>query len=80
MPKFNTINKATTYVKEEVKKHFTCDVKMPRWVQNCECPFNKNGKPMVFSHQEKAKGGDIRTYYYFYDKDTKEETVIKQFD
>lgn len=29
---------------------------------------------------KKAKGGDIRTYYYFYDEDTQKETVVEQFE
>jgi len=65
--------------KEKIKALFKYDKTYPRWVQGAEWPI-VNGKPLVFSHQEKAKGGDIRTYYYFYDEDTKEETVIEQFD
>ncbi len=65
--------------KEKVKAMFKYDKTYPRWVQSPEWPI-VNGKPLVFSHQEKAKGGDIRTYYYFYDEDTKEETVIVQFE
>lgn len=65
--------------KEKVRALFKYDKSYPRWVQGAEWPI-VNGKPLVFSHQEKAKGGDIRTYYYFYDEDTKEQTVIEQFD
>lgn len=65
--------------KEKVKALFKYDKTYPRWIQDPEWPI-VNGKPLVFSHQEKAKGEDIRTYYYFYDEDTKEEKVIEQFD
>lgn len=65
--------------KEKVKALFKYDKTYPRWVQGVEWPI-VNGKPLVFSHQKKAKGGDIRTYYYFYDPDTKEQTVVEQFD
>lgn len=65
--------------KEKVKSLFKYDKTYPRWIQNPEWPI-VNGKPLVFSHQEKAKDGDIRTYYYFYDEDTKEQTIIEQFD
>lgn len=65
--------------KEKVRALFKYDKTYPRWVQGAEWPI-VNGKPLVFSHQEKAKDGDIRTYYYFYDEDTKEQTVIEQFD
>lgn len=65
--------------KEKVRALFKYDKTYPRWVQSPEWPI-VNGKPLVFSHQEKAKDGDIRTYYYFYDEDTKEETVIEQFE
>lgn len=65
--------------KEKVKAMFKYDKTYPRWVQSPEWPI-VNGKPLVFSHQKNAKNGDIRTYYYFYDKDTKENTVIEQFE
>ena len=65
--------------KEKIKALFKYDKTYPRWVQSPEWPI-VNGKPLVFSHQQKAKGGDIRTYYYFYDEDTKKETVIEQFE
>ncbi len=65
--------------KEKIKALFKYDKTYPRWVQSPEWPI-VNGKPLVFSHQQKAKGGDIRTYYYFYDEDTEKETVIVQFE
>lgn len=72
-------NKRIKLGKERVKALFKYDKTYPRWIQGAEWPI-VNGKPLVFSHQEKAKDGDIRTYYYFYDEDTKEETVIEQFE
>ena len=65
--------------KEKVRALFKYDKTYPRWIQNPEWPI-VNDKPLVFSRQEKAKDGDIRTYYYFYDEDTKEQMVIEQFD
>lgn len=64
--------------KEKVKAMFKYDKTYPRWVQDPEWPI-VNGKPLVFSHQEKVKGEDFHTYYYFYDEDTKEQTIVEQF-
>ena len=50
MPEFDTLNKAIKYVKEQMKLHFKCDSKMPKWIQNCEWVFEDN-KPMVFKEQ-----------------------------
>lgn len=64
--------------KEKIKAMFRYDKTYPRWVQSPEWPI-VDGKPLVFSHQEKVKGADMFTKYYFYDPDTKKETVIEQF-
>ena len=58
--------------KEKVRALFKYDKTYPRWIQDPEWPI-VNGKPLVFSHQEKVKGEDLHTYYYFYDEDTKEQ-------
>ncbi len=79
IPKDLSKTKRIAMGKEKVKALFKYDKTYPRWVQEAEWPI-VNGKPLVFSHQKKAKGGDIRTYYYFYDPDTKEQTVVEQFD
>ena len=79
IPKDLSKTKRIAMGKEKVKALFKYDKTYPRWVQEAEWPI-VNGKPLVFSHQQKAKGGDIRTYYYFYDPDTKEQTVVEQFD
>ncbi len=64
--------------KARIKELFRYDKTYPRWIQSPEWPI-VNGKPLVFSHQRKAGKDDERTFYYFYDPDTKEETVITQF-
>ncbi len=64
--------------KEKVNAMFKYDKTYPRWVQSPEWPI-VNGKPLVFSHQEKVKGDDCHTYYYFYDEKTKEQTIVEQF-
>lgn len=64
--------------KEKLRAMFRYDKTYPRWVQSPEWPI-VDGKPLVFSHQEKVKGADMFTKYYFYDPDTKKETVIEQF-
>ena len=77
MPEFSSISKATDYVKDEIKKHFTCDDKMPRWLQNCEWPFDENGDPLTF---KKSTGGSSYKKYIFYNKSTGQEVTIEQFD
>lgn len=79
IPKDLSKTKRIAMGKEKIKAMFKYDKTYPRWVQSPEWPI-VNGKPLVFSHQEKAKGGDIRTYYYFYDPDTQEQTIVEQFD
>lgn len=64
--------------KEIVKSMFKYEKTYPRWLQDPEWPI-VNGKPLVFSHQEKGKGDDCHNYYYFYSEDTKEQTVVEQF-
>jgi hypothetical protein len=63
--------------KEKIKELFKYDKTYPRWVQGAEWPI-VDGKPLVFSHQKKAGRDDERVFYYFYDPETKEETVIMQ--
>lgn len=64
--------------KDKIRQLFKYDKTYPRWIQDPEWPI-VNGKPLVFSHQENVKGEDFHTYYYFYDEDTKEQTVVEQF-
>lgn len=64
--------------KAKIKELFRYDKSYPRWVQGSEWPV-VNGKPLVFSHQERVKGDDYHYLYHFYDPDTKEETIVEQF-
>lgn len=64
--------------KEKIRELFRYDKTFPRWIQEAEWPI-VNGKPLVFSHQERIKGDDWHVLYYFYDPDTKEQTVVEQF-
>jgi len=66
------------YCKEKIKEIFKCDSKSPEWVQNPEWPI-VDGKPLVFNHQEVDIDSGY-TYFYFYDEETKAETVIEQYD
>lgn len=69
--------KQIAWGKAKLKELFKYDKTYPRWVQDPEWPI-VNGKPLVFSHQSKEKKDDARVYYYFYDPDTKEQTVVEQ--
>ena len=64
--------------KEKIKNLFRYDKTYPRWIQGAEWPI-KDGKPLVFNHQEKVKGTDCYTKFYFYDPITQEQVVIEQF-
>ena len=76
MPQFDTLSKAIKYVKEQMKLHFKCDGKTPRWIQNCEWAF-EDGKPMIFREQI----GNARCAgYVFYSPTSGNEVTIKQFD
>lgn len=77
LPKDLSRPKQIAWGKAKIKELFRYDKTYPRWIQSPEWPI-VNGKPLVFSHQKKAGKDDERTYYYFYDPDTKEETVITQ--
>lgn len=77
-PKELSKTKQIAWGKAELKKLFRYDKTYPRWVQDPEWPI-VNGKPLVFSHQSKEKKDDERVNFYFYDPDTKEQTVITQF-
>ena len=61
--------------KDKVKQIFKYDNKKPNWLNDPVWPF-KDGKPLVFSHQETVPDGYIK--YFFYDKTTGEETIIEQ--
>ena len=75
----NNLTKADklNYCKDKVKEIFKFDNKPPRWVQNPEWPI-VNGKPLVFRNQSKEAPDDQRVFFYFYNPDTKEETIIEQ--
>ena len=76
-PKELSKTKQIAWGKAKLKELFKYDKTYPRWVQDPEWPI-VNGKPLVFSHQSKEKKDDARVYYYFYDPDTKEQTVVEQ--
>lgn len=76
-PKELSKTKQITWGKAELKKLFRYDKTYPRWIQSPEWPIIE-GKPLVFSHQKKAGKDDERVFYYFYDPETKAETVITQ--
>lgn len=78
IPKDLSKTKRIAMGKEKIKALFRYDKSYPRWIQEAEWPF-VNGKPLVFSHQERIKGDDWHVLYYFYDPDTKEQTVVEQF-
>ena len=61
--------------KEKVKERFKYDNKKPNWLNDPVWPF-KDGKPLVFSHQETVPEGYIK--YFFYDEKTGEQTIIEQ--
>lgn len=61
--------------KDKVKQIFKYDNKKPNWLNDPVWPF-KDGKPLVFSHQETVPDGYIK--YFFYDETTGEETIIEQ--
>lgn len=71
-------SKRIQWGKSKIKELFRYDKTYPHWIQSPEWPI-VNGKPLVFSHQKKAGKDDVRTFYYFYDPDTGEETVVTQF-
>lgn len=77
MPKDVSKTKQIAWGKARVKELFRYDKTYPRWIQSPEWPI-VNGKPLIFSHQKRAGKDDERTYYYFYDPETKEETVVTQ--
>ena len=76
-PKELSKTKQIAWGKAELKKLFRYDKTYPRWIQSPEWPITE-GKPLVFSHQKKAGKDDERVFYYFYDPETKAETVITQ--
>ena len=78
IPKDLSKTKQIAWGKQRVKELFRYDKSYPRWIQGAEWPI-VNGKPLVFSHQERIKGDDYHVLYYFYDPDTKEQTVVEQF-
>lgn len=78
IPKDLSKTKQIAWGKQRVKELFKYDKSYPRWIQEAEWPI-VNGKPLVFSHQERIKGDDWHVLYYFYDPDTKEQTVVEQF-
>lgn len=77
MPPTKTLNNAIKYVKAQMKLHFKCDNKMPKWIQNCEWAFNGNGEPMIFKAE---RGNAHHKTYTFYDKKTYKEVIVEQFD
>ena len=78
IPKDLSKTKQIAWGKQCVKELFRYDKTYPRWIQGAEWPI-VNGKPLVFSHQERIKGDDYHVLYYFYDPDTNEQTVVEQF-
>ena len=78
VPKDLPKTKRILWGKNKIKELFKYDKTYPRWIQAPEWPI-VNGIPLVFSHQKRAGKADARTFYYFYNPETMEETVITQF-
>ena len=66
------------WCRNKIKEYFRYDRSPPRWIQSSEWPI-LNGKPLVFKRQSKEGPSDEGVDFYFYDPDTKEETVVTQF-
>lgn len=79
VPKDLSKTKQIEWGEARIKELFRYDETYPCWIQDPEWPI-VNGKPLVFSHQKDLGEDDARTYFYFYDPDTKEETVVMQLD
>jgi len=69
--------KKKAWCKAKIKELFKYDKSPPRWASYADWPI-VNGKPLVFKSQSKV-GDDDSVKYYFYDPDTKEETIVEQF-
>lgn len=80
VPKELSRAKQIAWGKARIRELFRFDNTYPRWIQGAEWPI-VDGKPLVFSHSEKVKGGEdcMLTRYYFYNPDTSEQTVVEQF-
>ena len=63
--------------RQKIKELFKYDKTYPRWIHEPEWPII-NGKPLVFSHQKGFNAEDGEVLYYFYDPETKEETIVTQ--
>ena len=77
LPRDLSRSKQIAWGKSKLKELFKFDKTYPRWIQCAEWPI-KNGKPLVFSHQQKLSKMDERVLYYFYDPETKEKEIIEQ--
>lgn len=55
IPKDLSKTKRVAMGKEKIRALFRYDKSYPRWIQGAEWPI-VNGKPLVFSHQERIKG------------------------
>lgn len=64
------------YCKHEIEKMYPYDKRPPVWIQNPEWPVDEEG-PMVFSHQKCEIG---RAIYYFYNRETKKQVEIIQYE
>ncbi|MDE5539701.1 MAG: hypothetical protein K2J20_04370 [Bacilli bacterium] len=70
-------SKKLAWCRSKIKEMFTYDDKPPEWYQGPEWPLI-NGVPLVFSHQETSEEGIER--YIFYDRLTKEQVIVEQFE
>jgi len=66
------------WCKDKIKEYFKYDKTPPRWIQNPEWPI-VDGRPLVFKSQSREREDDEQVCFYFYDPDTKQETVVTQF-
>lgn len=78
-PKELSNNETEKWYREKLNEFFKYDDKPPKWIQNSEWPIIE-GKPLVFLKQVDDPENNSRTLYYFYDSETKTETVVEQFD
>jgi hypothetical protein len=79
MPKIKKIKDGAKFVKAELPKQFKCDKRTPRWLQNCEWPFDGSGKPMIFKGAKTTNERNTVREFYFYSINGETATIEQAY-
>ena len=78
-PESMTKSKRIKAIKDKIREEFRSEKGYPQWIQSCEWPVGKDGKPGVYLGNKKKMKGEVVEYYFRDESDGSTITVIQYY-